>query len=57
MNFTVSVALVFNQYVNPIGLEHLNWKYYVRVFAAAHRKPAAHQPLKIVGGVLLLALS
>ncbi|KAJ6626175.1 hexose transporter [Mycena sp. CBHHK59/15] len=28
-NFTISVALVFNQYVNPIALVALNWKYYV----------------------------
>lgn len=31
MNFVVSVALVFNQYVNPIALEALSWKYYVRI--------------------------
>lgn len=24
----ISLASVFNQYVNPIGLEHLAWKYY-----------------------------
>lgn len=30
MNFVVSVALVFNQYVNPIALDKLGWKYYVR---------------------------
>ncbi|KAF8887531.1 general substrate transporter [Infundibulicybe gibba] len=28
-NFTISVALIFNQYVNPIALDHLGWKYYV----------------------------
>jgi len=29
MNLTVSAALVFNQYVNPIALDKLNWKYYI----------------------------
>jgi len=28
-NFTISLALIFNQYVNPIALEHITWKYYV----------------------------
>ncbi|KAJ7128570.1 general substrate transporter [Mycena epipterygia] len=28
-NITISVALIFNQYVNPIALAVLNWKYYV----------------------------
>ncbi|CCL99598.1 uncharacterized protein FIBRA_01616 [Fibroporia radiculosa] len=28
-NFTVSVALVFNQYVNPIALQNIAWKYYI----------------------------
>ncbi|KAJ7076584.1 hexose transporter [Mycena belliarum] len=28
-NITISVALIFNQYVNPIALAALNWKYYV----------------------------
>lgn len=29
-NFTISLALIFNQYVNPIALGALSWKYYVR---------------------------
>lgn len=29
-NFIVSLALIFNQYVNPIALDALGWKYYVR---------------------------
>lgn len=29
-NFVISLALIFNQYVNPIALEALKWKYYVR---------------------------
>ena len=28
-NFTISIALIFNQYVNPIALENIGWKYYV----------------------------
>ncbi|KAG8216731.1 hexose transporter [Butyriboletus roseoflavus] len=28
-NFVISVALIFNQYVNPIALEALGWKYYL----------------------------
>ncbi|KAF9239829.1 hexose transporter [Melanogaster broomeanus] len=27
--FVISVALIFNQYVNPIALEALGWKYYI----------------------------
>jgi sugar porter (SP) family MFS transporter len=29
MNLTVTAALVFNQYTNPIAWEALNWKYYI----------------------------
>ncbi|KAG8856603.1 hypothetical protein FRB96_006363 [Tulasnella sp. 330] len=29
MNFTVSFALIFNQYVNPVALKKLGWKYYL----------------------------
>ncbi|KAJ7599032.1 hexose transporter, partial [Mycena floridula] len=28
-SFTISVALIFNQYVNPIALGHIGWKYYL----------------------------
>ncbi|KAF8178415.1 hexose transporter [Mycena galopus ATCC 62051] len=28
-NFTISVALIFNQYVNPIAFDVLTWKYYI----------------------------
>ncbi|KAJ7185220.1 hexose transporter [Mycena filopes] len=28
-NFTISLALIFNQYVNPIALDAIAWKYYV----------------------------
>ncbi|KII87896.1 hypothetical protein PLICRDRAFT_650702 [Plicaturopsis crispa FD-325 SS-3] len=28
-NFTVSLTLIFNQYVNPIALDHIAWKYYL----------------------------
>jgi hypothetical protein len=29
MQLCVSASLVFNQYVNPIALEALNWRYYI----------------------------
>ncbi|KAI0266089.1 general substrate transporter [Gloeopeniophorella convolvens] len=28
-NFTISCALIFNQYVNPVALDHISWKYYI----------------------------
>jgi len=28
-NFTISLALIFNQYVNPVALDKLGWKYYI----------------------------
>ncbi|GJJ14938.1 hypothetical protein Clacol_009208 [Clathrus columnatus] len=28
-NFTISCAIIFNQYINPIALAHLQWKYYI----------------------------
>jgi len=28
-NFVISLALIFNQYVNPIALKALSWKYYI----------------------------
>ncbi|KAJ8081528.1 hypothetical protein PM082_007373 [Marasmius tenuissimus] len=28
-NFTISLALIFNQYVNPVALGKLSWKYYI----------------------------
>ncbi|EGO03759.1 hypothetical protein SERLA73DRAFT_175384 [Serpula lacrymans var. lacrymans S7.3] len=28
-NFVISVALIFNQYVNPIALDAMGWKYYL----------------------------
>ncbi|KZS87251.1 general substrate transporter [Sistotremastrum niveocremeum HHB9708] len=28
-NFTISLSLIFNQYVNPIALSHIGWKYYI----------------------------
>jgi len=29
MNLTVTAALVFNQYINPVAWKALNWKYYI----------------------------
>ncbi|KAJ7104354.1 general substrate transporter [Mycena belliarum] len=28
-NFTISLALIFNQYVNPIAMDDIDWKYYI----------------------------
>ena len=28
-NFSVSVSIIFNQYVNPIALGKIGWKYYI----------------------------
>ncbi|OJA17867.1 hypothetical protein AZE42_05906 [Rhizopogon vesiculosus] len=28
-NFVISAALIFNQYVNPIALDAMSWKYYI----------------------------
>ncbi|THH12056.1 hypothetical protein EW145_g218 [Phellinidium pouzarii] len=28
-NFTISIAIIFNQYINPIALEHIAWRYYI----------------------------
>ncbi|KAI0055106.1 hexose transporter [Artomyces pyxidatus] len=28
-NFTVSCAVIFNQYVNPVALDAISWKYYI----------------------------
>ena len=34
--FVISVAVIFNQYVNPIALSVLGWKYYVRATTRSH---------------------
>ena len=31
-NFAVSLSLIFNQYVNPVALDKIGWRYYVRCF-------------------------
>ncbi|THH09760.1 hypothetical protein EW145_g1772 [Phellinidium pouzarii] len=28
-NFIASIAIIFNQYINPIALEHIAWRYYI----------------------------
>lgn len=33
-NFVISLALIFNQYVNPIALAAIAWKYYVSSFTS-----------------------
>ena len=35
-NFVISLALIFNQYVNPIALDAIAWKYYVRHFCLCY---------------------
>jgi MFS family permease len=37
-NFVISLALIFNQYINPIALKHLAWKYYVCPFPSSHHR-------------------
>lgn len=41
-NFTISLALIFNQYVNPIALNKLGWKYYVCFIPSYPRVPFAN---------------
>ena len=31
-NFAVSLSIIFNQYVNPVALGALGWRYYVGFF-------------------------
>jgi MFS family permease len=31
-SFVISLALIFNQYVNPVALSKIGWKYYVSLF-------------------------
>ena len=33
LGFVISLALIFNQYVNPVALRKIGWKYYVRPFS------------------------
>jgi hypothetical protein len=28
-NFAISLSLIFNQYVNPVALDAIGWKYYI----------------------------
>lgn len=28
-NFSISLSLIFNQYVNPVALDAIQWRYYV----------------------------
>ncbi|PFH49901.1 hypothetical protein AMATHDRAFT_86125 [Amanita thiersii Skay4041] len=28
-NFAISLSLIFNQYANPVALDHIHWKYYL----------------------------
>ena len=38
----LSVSLVFNQYVNPIALKAIAWKYYVSCFHLAAQSSLTH---------------
>lgn len=44
-NLTISIALIFNQYVNPIALKNISWKYYVGVSSV----PLFIWPLALTG--------
>lgn len=35
-NFAISLSIIFNQYVNPVALGALAWKYYVRGLYSIH---------------------
>ena len=58
-NFTISVALIFNQYVNPIALKAIAWKYYVSRASPVHlissRSHHGLTTLRNADRVLLLA--
>ena len=55
-NFVISVALIFNQYVNPIALDALGWKYYVsRGFISIHPSQTNKHSHASVARVRLLA--
>jgi hypothetical protein len=36
-NFAISLSLIFNQYVNPIALDDIGWKYYVSPLSSSLR--------------------
>jgi hypothetical protein len=33
-NFSISLSLIFNQYINPIALKKIAWKYYVSLLTS-----------------------
>jgi MFS family permease len=36
-SFVISLALIFNQYANPVALRNIGWKYYVSLFLSTWR--------------------
>ena len=43
LSFVISLALIFNQYVNPVALSRIGWKYYVSLLlACATYKSVSH---------------
>ena len=52
-SFFISLALIFNQYVNPVALRKIGWKYYVSPSACTGWEHVSHFPN--VDRLLLLA--
>jgi hypothetical protein len=42
MNLAVNLSLIFNQYVNPIALDALGWKYYIVYCVVSPDRAAWH---------------
>ena len=47
-NFMISLSLIFNQYVNPVALDAIQWKYYVRPFPSALNAFAHHSIARLL---------
>ena len=54
LNFVISLALIFNQYVNPITLQNIGWKHYVSLFLSM-RCPSVFLIFAIADCLLRLA--
>jgi sugar porter (SP) family MFS transporter len=52
--FVISLALIFNQYVNPVALRNIGWKYYVSLCLHV-RRPNMFLTFTITDCLLLLA--
>ena len=53
-NFVVSLALIFNQYVNPVALRRIGWRYYVSLLLLTWR-PNPFLTFPATDRILLLA--